>query len=238
MYLIILFPFLKNTLAILSKPQWKLMEKYLQQPNLTPEIREVIDQTIFNHHIPLAKKLCRDFTCFHKYKTKLVQKDDLQFYSITGLYHATRKYNGRSNFVKFAKIYINGALYDGLTKHHPITKIKPRERAKHKGEPRFDGFDSSRSQTMNLYLGTKPNSSLQSCVNSLPYDFPIEEYTQKWNQINNMTPFLCELLHLKFDFEFNVKESNKNLSIHYGCSEETIRKNVKKSIITLTSSNI
>ena len=180
-YFVILFPFLKNALAILSKSQWRLIENTLQHPNLTPEIRLEIDRTIYHHHIPLAKKMCNDFTRFHKYKTRFVQKDDLKFHSIAGLYHAVRKYNGRYNFVKFAKIYINGALYDGLTKHYPITKIKPRERAKHKGETPFDGFDSIRDQTMNLYLGTfsNKNRELVSCVNSLPYDFPIEEYTQK-----------------------------------------------------------
>lgn len=237
-YFIILFPFLRSILAILTNQQWKYIEKCLQHPELTPELRNEIDRSIFYHHIPLAKKRCNDFTTFHKYKTKFVQKDDLHFHSISGLYHAVRKYNGRNNFVKFAKIYIDGSLYKGLTKHYPITQITAKERSKHKGETSFKNFDSIRDKTTNLYLGTNQWHPLKSTMNYLPYNFPVERYMQKWDIIHNMSPFLCELFHLKFDFEFNVIESNKNLGVYYCCSEETIRKNVKKTIITLTSANI
>lgn len=228
----------QNVSPILTKPQWKLIEQKLQQPQVSPELRKVIESTIFHHHIPLAKKMCNEFTTFHKYKSKSVHKDDLQFHSISGLYHAVRKYNGHYNFVKFAKIYINGALYNGLTKHYPISKVPKRERAIHKGRTEYVDFDSIRQSNTNLYLGTFPGFTLKSNINSLPLGFPIEDYIRKWEKINNLPSFQRELMHKKFDFEFNVKESNKILSIYYGCSEETIRKNVKKTIMNLTFSNI
>ena len=65
LFVIIWFLYVNIASCILTKPQWKLIEKTLQHPNLTPEIRLEIEQTIFHHHIPLAKKMCNDFGLKH-----------------------------------------------------------------------------------------------------------------------------------------------------------------------------
>ena len=217
--------------GILTKSQWGLIEIYLKDPCLSCEMRTSIQHTIFKHHLPLAKNKCHEFMKLHKYKTSYVNKEDLQFHSIAGLYHATRNYNGRSNFVKYATIYMNGALYNGLTKHYPISKISPKKRRTHKGPSTYRTFDSVQSTKMNLYLGNN-HYTLRSNLEA--FTFP-EEYIRIWSAVHKMDPLLRTLIHQKFDFTLNVIQSNKQLSIIHNCSEETIRKKIKNAIMNLTS---
>ena len=50
-----------------------------------------------------------------------------------------------------------------------------------------------------------------------------------------MPAFTMRVMYQKYDFEFNILRSNKEISLLNSCSEETIRKNVKIAISNLTT---
>ena len=217
--------------GVLNRAQWKYIERCLQHPQITPELRRQIDNTIFFHYLPLAYGECASFIKFHRFKSKLVRKDDLAHYSIIGLYHATRKYDGYHGFTKFARLYIKGSLYKGLTKHYPISKENANERRK-KQNTSYDGYDSI-DWTMNAYLG-KANYNINSQIDSLN----MEDYKMLWKKINEQSEFIKMLMHEKFDTEFNVVQSNREIGNKLGYSEEWMRRNIYNTIINLTSTSI
>ena len=216
--------------AILNKKQWVFIEKCLQHPNITPVLRNEIENILFVNYLPLAYKEHSKFVNFHKYKSRIIVKDDLKHYSVIGLYHATRKYNGRSNFYKYAQTYIKGSLYKGLTKHYPISKEKEKER-RVRSRTVYNGFDSI-EWTTNKYLGK--NNYLESVLRQ----DTIESQQYMWDKINNQTPFIKTIIHKKFDFDFNVIKPNIEIGNEMNYSEEWIRRNVYKTVTNLTDSII
>ena len=104
-------------LKMLTRSQWNYLERKIQSPDTTISMKEKICIILFQRHIPLVLSLTKQFIGFHRYKCKNVSKNDLLSYAYDSLYAACVKYKGNSNFVKYATIYINDALYKGLTIH-------------------------------------------------------------------------------------------------------------------------
>lgn len=230
--------FLPYVHCILTQPQWRLIEKSLVNPSLSNCHREYIQDTIFNHYRPFAYKECSEFMKFHRFKTRHVNKLDLRNYALFGLHRATVKYNGKYNFAKYAQIYIEGSLYNGLSKMYPINKYSSKERRRHIGSTGFNGFDKTYERhSVNMYLGK--NRNIPSILQSYPLSFTSKEfYIRFWRFVNELDPFVKRIIYLKFDYNFDVLHSNKRLSLLCGCSEETVRKNVHKTIMNFTSDNI
>jgi hypothetical protein len=107
---------------------------------------------LFTNFLPLAYNEYSTFVKYHKYKSKLLIKDNLKHYGEIGIYHAARKYNGKSAFYQYAMTYIRCSLYKGLTKHYPISTIRHAEIKIKKKDTRYtyDDLGTNRFLKSNL----------------------------------------------------------------------------------------
>lgn len=234
MHIHIIFVLFTNTVfSMLTKIQWSNIQTILQHPQVTSEIKNKVDNIIFHHYLPFAYSECYQFIKFHKHKTKYIPKDDLKHHSCIGLYHATRKYNGKYNFGKFAKIYIRGSLYNCLTKQYVIDKRTKKERRLKNTINYHYQYDVDTPK--NMYLGKRCDIAHSTFSDN----FEKELYLDIWYKIFTLQKERDKhILFDKFDFSFNRKKTNLELSKKYNCSEETIRQIVHKNIMNLTSCNI
>lgn len=227
--------------ALLTPSQWRKLEKCIRRTDLTPNMRIKINHIIFHHYIPLAYTQCNKFMKLHKFKSRSLSKDELRLYSLSGLYHATRNYNGYSNFGKYATIYINGALYNGLSERYPISKVSSRKRRQKQyySYSNDDLFDHMYNNTnTNYYLGTTFSNRIRSTLHTNPRVIDIDKYLCVWKYIDTLEPFQKRIVYSKFNFQFDVIRTNKHISLLCGCSEETVRKYVYKTVVNLTRHNI
>ena len=51
------------------------------------------------------------FKKLHNFKCRQIKIDELQIYSLKGLIDGIKNYNGKSNFLEYIKIYIEGCLF-------------------------------------------------------------------------------------------------------------------------------
>lgn len=215
----------------IDSSNWKILERYFRNKQLSLEKRLLIENYVFKNYLPLAYSETTKFMKFHKYKTKLIIKDDLYFYSLIGLYHATRKYNGKSNFYKYAQTYIKGSIYDCLTINYPITKKTRNERRKKQNY--VFGYNEIFKDDKNYYLGKK-----DFIKNTNNYKKDFTPFTNVWHKIMKRDIFRDKsIMKDKFDIEFNKLKSNKELSLKYQCSEETIRKIVFSTVNNVTKNS-
>lgn len=217
---------------MISKSQWYYLEQKIKSPDSTSSMREKIHIILFNRHLPLAKSLTNQFIGFHRFKCKNVCKNDLLSYAYNSLYTACVKYKGNSNFVNYATIYINGALYKGLTIHYPISKFSKNARRKKYNETNQDIYDRR-----NIYLGTK---DIMDNNNKHTYNYlSLSEYYDKcdklWIKIDQLPPIEKRCFKLKFDYEFNKIRSNKHIAELMCYSEETIRQIIHTNIKRITN---
>merc|ERR1711991_442838 len=70
-----------------------------------------------------ANKLSNDFGEKHYYKCQRIPKNELQHYAHTGLYKSIKKYNGKTDFIKFANFYINNELKLALTDSYSLSVL-------------------------------------------------------------------------------------------------------------------
>ena len=223
-----------HTTKMITKQQWNTLQYYIQnKQTITQSMNDKIQYILYSRHLPLVKSAAHKFRKFHKFKTKLVSPDDLESYASMGLIHAIRNYNGKALFHHYAKIYIKGGLYQGLTKHYPITKVSAKERRARKDVIPYDYETCGEQSYRNTYLG---KSDYLSSSNKEPLSYGT--YREYWMKISQMSPLVKRVMCLKFDDEFNIVMSNYLIAIYCGCSEETIRKNVKNAIMNITGNII
>ena len=222
---------------IMTKSQWNTIQNYYldKQIKQIPSMMEKIGLIIYSRHQPLLKSTVHEFRRFHKFKCNHIPTEDLEQYASMGLMHAIRNYNGKSLFHPYAKIYITGALYKGLTKQYPISKRSAKERRKRQLPKPYDfetcKIDSTNIESTNWYLGKM--DYLVHLQNQCPH-----LYRDMWIRIYNLPPTMRRIIEMKYDYEFNVVRSNEEISEYFGCSEETIRKNVILAIENITENSI
>jgi hypothetical protein len=230
-YLAYLSFFFTIATCYIDSSNWKILEKQFSNEKLPQVKRLLIEKYVFKNYLPLAYSETMNFINFHKYKTKFIHNDDLYFYGLIGLYHATRKYNGKSNFYKYAQTYINGSLYKCLTVNYPLSKKTRNERRKK--QKYIFGYDEIFKDDNNYYLGKR-----DFVKNTNIYKKDFTPFENVWTKIMLSENFRDKMIMKdKFDIEFNKLKSNKELSVKYKCSEETIRKTVFRRINNVTKNN-
>lgn len=227
---------------MISKRQWYDLQSYILAKDTTPSMRKKVDHIIFQRHIPIVYKLTYAFRSSHFKKSKNIAQEDMIAFAFKGLNSAVRKYNGNSSFVTYAKIYINGALFDALTEHNPISILTKNERrrkiyrkvgegklltdarqkALQKNEEYFDLRINSYLNTRD-YLASNPELKESE-----------ESYIEKWKIVNTFEPFVKRCFHYKFDFYFNRIRTNRHIGELMCCSEELVRRYIANHIVLLT----
>lgn len=208
-----------NAYKMISPSQWSDLQHIILSPETTPSMRQKVNFIVFQRHLPMMYRIVTHFRSVHRKKSNNIKHDDMLAYAYKGLYDASCKYNGRFAFVKYANIYIQGALYKALTEHHPIsiqTKSQRRTRANYSTEY----YQTIRN---NIYL--QKRDYLSSFV-SETRSISIEPFVEKWKHIQTFPPFVNRCFSLKFDFYFNRIRTNQQVSDLMCCKEEWVRRNI------------
>ena len=221
---------------LITPNQWTILKKYaLNKDHLQQSMTEKYQLILYSRHVPLAKKTIADFCRFHKFKTKHVCVDDLEQYAFMGLIHAIKNYNGQSLFHSYAKIYIQGALYNGLTKHYPIAKVSAKERRKKKSFVNYTYETCGEMNSVNnRYLGKNDYIVHESQSEEIHQDLTRD----LWIKIYDLPAFIRRIVYLKYDYHFTIIRSNEEVADYMGCSEETVRQQVHRFIIFITCDSI
>lgn len=219
--------------SYLDKKQWNTIDKILTNKNICSQNKQQINRIIYTHHYFWAKKQARIFKRFHYYKCKTIRQEEINLYALIGLWKASQKYNPtkypNTSFIIYAKKYVIGELYNGMTDLQPFNILPRNERKKSyynqniQNNERYkniistvgdDEFliDEYINQNINEYFFT-------NSYNNEKY------YEMLWEQIYacHCPQVTKNIIRYKFSFDFNKKMSNKKIAILLSCSEEYVR---------------
>ena len=236
-----LFTLLKSFILLkclhLTKYQFNLIHNLIKKKNLSIEQRETINKILYLSFEKLSVKKAIEFKKYHYHKCKNINIEDLIISSKFGLFKSIQKYNGNSNFIYFSEIYIRSELLKSLTNYFSLSILPRKIRIKNK-----TNYSQIELKKYNKLLQTR----LVSYSNQWQFDklninkeyildkFELfEYYTEFWRKINSLTLFQKQIIHYKYDFEFNKIRSNKKISELLCCTEENIRFNLNKAIYSI-----
>jgi len=121
--LLFVFAILGQAVGYLSTVQVHLIQSIISNSETPPIILKKTKQILYRHYYPWALKETKDFLTIHKKAVRSVVKPhSMQLYAMHGFSKAISNYNGSSPFHIYAKPYIFGELYKGLTES---TLLKP-----------------------------------------------------------------------------------------------------------------
>jgi hypothetical protein len=224
----------------LSVEQVKTINSIIINPSTNTEIRSKINKILYIYYEKWAINQAYTFKKLHKFKCRQIKIDELQIYSLKGLIDGIKNYNGKSNFLEYIKIYIEGCLFEGMTELQPLTIIpkhirrnsnwssKNKKRYKKSLKPIFYGLDDWLIDK-NIY-----NENTVYITNE-KYNLTDDYISNIWMKIYNLDDFSKNVFYYKYNYNFDKIRSNKNISKLLNCSEETIRKNLKKSKTIITN---
>ena len=179
------------------------------------------------------------FKKFHQSKCKHIPLIELYSYSSMGLLKAIEKYNGKSNFTKYAENYVNGELYKGLTELYPITTLSKKERIKKQNISDII-FLNNKKKLKTTFVGNNERLYEKSNIKNNYYVYKnywernYEFYENFWEKINLLEPFEKYLIYSKYNYYLENKKSNLYLSKKIGYSEEYIRNKIKNALHLFT----
>jgi len=215
-----------STTLYISTSQWSMIQKLLDNKQLTSQMRSTIDTILFRYYDDWSYNTAKEFKTFHKHKCNHIPVDELHMYARMGLMNAIRNYKGKSVFSNYARIYIKGELYRGMTELHPLTSISAKDR-------KNKTLSFTNKDKLNTYFVNDKEWMLEKIYYDKNIESPNEMLTRqiikdKWNAIH------CELdiksqrmIYYKFDYEWNTIRTNKEVAELMVCSEEHVRKTLK-----------
>ena len=116
--------------AYLEVHQLKLIRSIMSNPETPPLIRAKTQHILIKNYLPYAMSLSRRFSQNLKSKKYIINYGkDLRQYAIQGLVHSVRRYNSTDmNLHPYAKKYIMGYLYYGVTELSPLRVLTHHQR--------------------------------------------------------------------------------------------------------------
>ena len=221
----------------LNSYQINLINNLVQNPLLQKKERSTINLILYNAYEKWSIKKAVDFKNLHKYKCTNIQLEELIFYSKIGLFKSVQKYNGKYNFINYSSIYVNSELLKLLTETYSLTNVPKKYRSKSKtffSENELNKYQFLLEKNLaSQYKNWEIDSLFVKNNKNEEANKIIQKYTDINNlniAIDNISPLAKSILHLKYDYNGNKIRSNKNIAELVGCSEETIRKNLKNGI--------
>jgi RNA polymerase sigma factor (sigma-70 family) len=223
---------------MITRNQWKDLRSYIVSKETTPSMKQKVNYIIFHRHLPLVYSQTYMFRRSHYRKARNIYQDDMLAFAYKGLHSAVSHYNGNYSFVKYAKIYINGALYDALTEHNQISVLTKNERRrKNGGNIRKEDFQGRKAVSHGSeYFNVRVNFYLNKrdyLASKIWKEESEEEYQKKWAIVNTFPLFVRRCFHYKFDFYFNRLRTNRRVGELMCCSEELVRRHIAKYILIL-----
>jgi len=221
---------IKNNLTI---QQWTKIREIMKHPSCTVPIREKLNAVLFNKYEEWAYYHARLFKKKHRFLCKHIKLDELKLFALSGLNKSIIKYNPDYIFHKYAEIYIYSYLHDGVSKQQTMN-ILPRHIRKDKNHPwRLKNKERYLNLLDPIFLGDD-DFKLNEFIDEKNDPSKISEYNNSlielWILIQReLNLFSLKVFKYKYNIEFDKVMSDKKISDLMGCSEETIRKNLKET---------
>jgi RNA polymerase sigma factor (sigma-70 family) len=214
---------IKLAIGYLTPVQWKNIKNLLVRPDLSQDIRNTLDKVIFHHYKSWAMYETIRFKKFHYYKCKHIPVEELNMYTMIALEKGIQKYDGIHSFVHWIRYYIKGALYQGMTDLQPTSYVSARKRMRRKKPEEQDPFQTQ-------FVG---GDDWLFDINAKKEDTHLSEDIVKWsiwNRLDRMAVSASKkkIFRYKYDDDFNVLRSNKEIAGLVGCSEENVRQILHK----------
>jgi len=237
MYIILLLLCFFNVYSIrifkhnyLNKNQFDILKKYIVSPDTNLNIKNQIKNILYKNYDDWSYYKAFKFKKFHYNKCKHISVSELYLYSNKGLINAIQNYNGKSNFSKYANIYVNGELYKGLTELYPISNIHKKERIKSKNKNNLNNLDNYIKKRNTIFVGNddwlynKLNiKNNDSYLYKNYWEYNYDNYYGFWEKVKKLNSFEIYLINSKFNFYLEKKSTNLEISNKLGYSEEYIR---------------
>jgi len=207
--------FLATSLHLSPQQLYSIRGLLLKSP-LNQDQRASLQNLLYVTHQSWAVKQAVKFKELHYYKCRDITTEDLVLSSKFGLLKSSRIYDGRTTFTRFSEIYVRSELLRTMTTRLSVTTcVSAKDRMK-----------SAKTRTKSI---PNPPYSYQGPITSLeprPYckQKRTNFYDFVWQYVDTLDAFTKRAVTLKYDYEFNVKNTNRNIATLMCVSEETLRK--------------
>jgi hypothetical protein len=230
MFLIIVFVlFVLSNGAYLNKLSQQRIKYIIQHPATTFEMREKINNVLFDSYKDWAKSKAIHFKRFHKQKCNHIKNDEMASYALFGLYQGIERYNGNDTFITYVESYIKNELQKGMSKLIPINAL-PKTIFKKKKTT------EENNKLYNIYL--KPiyigfdNYLMENTIYNSIYSHKNKWLTEEdellfkiriWKKIRELPPFQMRIMYYKYSNDFEMLRSNNAIAEIMDTSIHTIR---------------
>lgn len=211
--------------AFLTTYQFRLVSEILSKdfnnyPNYLP-IKYKTQEVLFNHSKPFVHNNFKIFCHNSRFAKRFTnyKKNQLLHYGYQGLWKAILKYNGKSNFYNFAKIYVDSELKLGMSNIISSSIIPHRLRTTKKFR------DSNKELYKNSFILPRSFYLDKDIKNSKNNKIKLETIRE---MIQELDPIDKRYFYYKYGYDLNTKKSNKYVGDLLGVSHETVRKKIKK----------
>lgn len=218
MLIVMLFFVVIQTLHLTPKQMYSA-RGLLMNPSITVVQRQSVQKLLYSAHEKWAIKKAIEFKQFHRYKCRDISTDELILSSKIGLLKSSKNYDGRAAFNRYAEIYVKSELLRTLSMRLSITNCistKDRMSTKQTNVTRV-------VEILNSLLTIKSEQPTP-LANSAENDF----YLNAWAYVDNLDAFTKRVVWTKYNYEFKVQNSNKQIAELMCCSEETVRKAITR----------
>lgn len=230
MILIIILASFYYVSAYLQPHQLKLIRSIMSNPQTPPLLRAKTQYVLIKNYLPYAISLSRKFRENLTSKKYIInQAYDLHQYAIQGLVHSVQRYNGSNNvnLHPYAKKYIMGYLYYGVTELSPLKRLTHHQRYTQKIKLPSPHLSSD------IWFYDKFSTSLSSHS----YDYPLlsDKVIDIYNKHRQLTPEQKRIIFYRYDLiTFKKKRTWQQVARLMSCSTETLRTKMRQIVVTLS----
>jgi len=192
--------------------------------------RGSLQNLLYVTHEKWAIKKAMEFKQLHQFKCRDISTRELALSSKIGLLKSSRIYDGRSHFVRFSDIFVKSELLRTMTSRLSVTScISVKDRMKSKQPTPSKSTEYANTHTNTHTNGNARVMSSMEWVPSPTETFQTTElYEMPWKYIDSLDAFTKHVIWLKYDGEFQIQRSNKQIAELMCCSEETVRKAINR----------
>ena len=213
---LVFFAFAGNAFHLSPQQIYSIRGLLLRSP-LNEEQRASLQNLLYVTHEKWAVKQAVQFKELHSYKCRDISTEELVLSSKLGLLKSSKRYNGLATFVRFSEIYVKSELLRTMTTRLSTTTCISKK----------DRMRSVKNRETSV-VPNKIYSYTNSLSSTLPSPYKKQSrsnfYDFAWQYVDTLDAFTKHIVTLKYDYEFNVKRTNRNIAVIMCCSEETVRK--------------
>ena len=211
----------------LTPGQWGSIRQILSHPDTTPDIIHKTRKVIYTHYESWALHRAQVFRETRRGLCRHISRDELAIYASRGLIRAIERCNfddlGKTPFSVYASKWVEYELLDGMTELQPMTTLVKRFRKK-------SGIYNRRYFRIHSLDNREYAFKKTKCYDH-DHDYDYKTYDDAWEKVDTVlnTPFAKRAFVWKYSETLDQVRSNAVVGELMGCSEETIRTELRVS---------